>query len=624
MVSNPETSNVGAGPPGPDGASATDRRQSVSVPLTAARASGTIPRPDVGEEAADKLGGRASAMPTAQSSAGVAGPKLPAGAGGLSATDAIRQANQELQARGADSLALPIAILIEQRDAALAASATVRAAADAEMAGLVEEHDRFVAFLMEEQDGKAEALERELKETQAALARQRTLAAAAPEAATTSHAQAKVAEPAPEQLADLRRLLEIAYSELDQAKALVPSLEEERDAALRAADDVRIELYTEVETARDEGIALQGQLDDARRQLEEARDNSRDEALDVSARLDEARRELDERRDEVSRLRARMTELTEEVKHSRPPPPMVSEELTRSREEAQALRKELIETKRQLSRVMGEHKLLRTQRARAVGGVGLKPSPVEVAASHAIAYGGATPGLGGAADDASVVEAPGVSSLVPEAPPLPTALQIAPLAAPSPDVPPTDDVTEMDALGHLREPASDAPIGQQREAAVQPPVEPVTLQSAPAFSSPPSMPRPVVGGWPPPVAVPRPDAAGYVTAAGTAPAPSVGAMAPSAEPVAHAAPFTQTLQSPAYASGMNPPLVGQAPIDAGVHSVATSPDAQPAAPHASVAPPLPAGAFAPTGVVEQPAFANAQAMVDGGVPVITGVVPSQK
>jgi hypothetical protein len=296
-----------------------------------------------------------------------------------SAQLAIAEANQRLAARTAAHMNTVIAVVLEQRDQALAQLTVLSQERETERAVAATEHDRFVAYLVQEHTAKQSELERQLKATREAAERQRLMPAPVipvpvlPVAGAPTHDAQHLGAPgnpgpqvdaahSREQINDLRRLLEGAYAELDALRALVPRLEEERDAALRDADDTRVQLYGDIETARDEAIALQTQLDDAYRQLEETRDQARDEAHGWSERLSETERELDERRGEVMRLRERMTAMTMEVQHSRPPPPPTADELTRSREEAQQLRKDLIDTKRQLSRVTREFALSKIQR----------------------------------------------------------------------------------------------------------------------------------------------------------------------------------------------------------------------------------------------------------------------
>jgi hypothetical protein len=279
---------------------------------------------------------------------------------------AIAEANQQLALRTAAHMNTVIAVVLEQRDAALARLATLSHEREVERARAAAEHDRFVTDLLQEHSSKQVELERQIKALRHAAERQRALGAMAtiqPSVPVVISEQGNGVEgQLREQLADLRRLLEAAYVEVDDLKTVVPRLEEERDTAIREADDSRIQLYSEIEAARDEGTALQVQLDEAQRQLEEVRDQARDEAHGWSERLSETERELDERRAEVSRLRERMDAMVTEVKFSRPPPPATSDELMRARDEAQQLRKELIDTKRQLSRVSREFAVAKMQR----------------------------------------------------------------------------------------------------------------------------------------------------------------------------------------------------------------------------------------------------------------------
>lgn len=374
------------------------------------------------------------------------------------AAEAIIEANRELEARTQEQLELAIAVLLQQRDQALKAAAEATLRADEERDKLNAEHDRFVAFLMEEQDGRLDAVQKELSQAKKRLERQQALGTAANVAVTTG---------ATPQLADVRRLLEEAYAELDETRAAVSRLEEERDQALAAADDVRVQIYTQVESARDEAITLQAQLDDAGRQLEEAQDRARDEAIELTARLDDAKRELDERRGEVTRLRARLSEL-EEVKNSRPPPPLVSEELIKAREENQTLRKELIDAKRALSRVTREYDILRSLRSRIAAKKGTMTG-TEVAAS--------TLQRNVAASRATLAGAP--IPVLPVVRPSPTASEAAPSVEPN-----ADAQGSGNAL-----PAIDAAPGHASETAAP---------TAGASSGPP--PLPLIHPWPQPAA----------------------------------------------------------------------------------------------------------------------------
>jgi chromosome segregation ATPase len=173
----------------------------------------------------------------------------------------------------------------------------------------------------------------------------------------------------------------MAYTELDEQKEIVARLEQERDAAICAADDARVAIYGELETARDQVNALQDQLEDTQRQLDEARDQAREEAHSLSERLHDADRELDERRAEVARLRERIHSLTQEIQVSHPPPPPATDELSKARDEVQRLRRQLIDTKRQLSKLTREYASLKTQRVQLLRGQGQTRSPALAASA---------------------------------------------------------------------------------------------------------------------------------------------------------------------------------------------------------------------------------------------------
>jgi chromosome segregation ATPase len=275
-----------------------------------------------------------------------------------------------------------IAVLIEQRDRALSEAAQLTTRATQERVALAAEHDRFASELMSEYSSKLAEQEQRFKQAWDTRERQHAL-----QPATHAEAQPATGESSAgrEQVQNLRRLLEAAYADLDQLRAALPRIEEERDVALRDADDARIRFYGELEHARDEANAMQAQLDDANRQVEEARDQAREEAFALSERLSEVERELDERRAEVERMRERMAAMAMEVKHSRPPPPAGAEELARARDEVQGLRKELIDTKRQLSKVTREFAVSKIQRSRVqqplAAGVKSPVVPIQVAAT---------------------------------------------------------------------------------------------------------------------------------------------------------------------------------------------------------------------------------------------------
>jgi hypothetical protein len=278
------------------------------------------------------------------------------------ALEAIRRANAEFSERSANQLKLPVAVLIEQRDAALSALAEAQARAQEAREKLVLEQDSFITFLMGEHEQKQADLKAEFTEQvrsvqmERAIRQSRELPAATVTAPTGSESNAGD---------ELKQLLEAAYAEIDDTRADASRLQDERDEAIRAVDDVKLEAYSEVEKARDEAFQIQTELDETHRLLEDARDASRDRTLEFAEELDQARRSLDERNEEVRRLRGRLSELTEEARHSRPPPPPASGDLLQAREEAQTLRRQLIEAKREMSRLARELALATQVRVKA-------------------------------------------------------------------------------------------------------------------------------------------------------------------------------------------------------------------------------------------------------------------
>lgn len=276
-----------------------------------------------------------------------------ADAGGLHGAQlAIRAANQQLLDKTGDRFALPIAILIDQRDEALQQSEALRQHAQGERAALLAEQDQFITFLMTDHEAKLVKLGEELKSTREALARQRALEGPLVDSPSTS---AGDMTDGGMEIARLKDLLEAAYAEADETRADAARLQAELDDAVRAADEVRLAVQLDVDAARDDAFRIQTQLDETNRLLEDARDQTRDEAFRFTEELDEARRSLDERSAEVRRLRERLSALDAAPRNSLPPPPPAGGlELDAARADNQLLRKQLIEAKREVSRVTRE------------------------------------------------------------------------------------------------------------------------------------------------------------------------------------------------------------------------------------------------------------------------------
>jgi hypothetical protein len=266
---------------------------------------------------------------------------------------AIRAANQQLLDKTADRFALPIAVLIDQRDEALHQNEALRLHARGERAALLAEQDQFITFLMTDHEAKLVKLTEELKSAREALTRQRALEGTLDDSSALGDMTDGSLE-----IARLKDLLEAAYAEADETRADAARLQAELDEAVRAADDVRLAVQLDVDAARDDAFRIQTQLDETNRLLEDARDQARDEAFRFTEELDEARRTLDERVAEVRRLRERLSTLDAAPRNSLPPPvPAGSLDLDAARADNQLLRKQLIESKRELSRVSRELEL---------------------------------------------------------------------------------------------------------------------------------------------------------------------------------------------------------------------------------------------------------------------------
>ncbi|HEU5077343.1 MAG TPA: hypothetical protein VFU02_24295 [Polyangiaceae bacterium] len=214
---------------------------------------------------------------------------------------AIQAHNQELAERAGSLFELPLVVLTEQRDHALRRLATAQERAADQRRRWVAEQDEFISFLMSEHEVKLRELRADYERIQNELAATRS---AAPSAAGAI-AVTELAWDEPE-LHELQQALAAANAEIDETRADAQRLQEERDDAIRATDDVRLELLSELESARDETFQLETRLDEAHRLLEDARDQARDEVLRLTEELADLRAELDTRNGEIQRLRTRL------------------------------------------------------------------------------------------------------------------------------------------------------------------------------------------------------------------------------------------------------------------------------------------------------------------------------
>ncbi len=275
----------------------------------------------------------------------------------LTFEDRVRNANQDFLRLAQDHLNLPIQILIEQRDVALSQLSQLAEVAAEERQRLMNNHERFVGYLMEEQLANLRHVREQLDAANEELQRTKALAAlptpdpsADTEAPASTDAVETTLEGAQAKIEQLRRELAAAYQEIDETRAEAIRLQDEHDEAIRTTDDVQFELRSEIDAARDEAFDIQARLDATLRQLEDAHDARRDDALRMTEELDDLKRELHERNAEVRRLRERLQQQSaDQPKYSRPPPPDTASELDGLRKEVKYLRQQLILAKRELS-----------------------------------------------------------------------------------------------------------------------------------------------------------------------------------------------------------------------------------------------------------------------------------
>lgn len=87
---------------------------------------------------------------------------------------------------------------------------------------------------------------------------------------------------------DLQTALEAAWQDLQDARNRISILEEERDAALREVDELRIELYGKLEMAKDEAIAAENRLTEQQHAFDDARETWVSDHTQLRAELEEA------------------------------------------------------------------------------------------------------------------------------------------------------------------------------------------------------------------------------------------------------------------------------------------------------------------------------------------------
>jgi uncharacterized membrane protein len=106
----------------------------------------------------------------------------------------------------------------------------------------------------------------------------------------------------------LRSELDAANAEVDETRADAIRLQGERDDALRDADDVRLNIASEVAAARDAEIQVQGRLDEALRLVDDGRDQASEEQWRLIEELDDVHRELATCRQELATCQQELAE----------------------------------------------------------------------------------------------------------------------------------------------------------------------------------------------------------------------------------------------------------------------------------------------------------------------------
>lgn len=187
-----------------------------------------------------------------------------AGRGGtpVGVEDAIRQANVDLERRGADHLTLPLAILVEQRDEAYQQLHLERVGWQTQHKTMIGNH----AAELGERETALENLRQQLRDAERELASLRedpkTVIGVGPVSTRMATLQAQDSGEH-----RLQTSLESAWQDVQDLRSRLAQAELERDDAIREADDLRIEVYSKLATVRDEAIDLEARLVESQRNL---------------------------------------------------------------------------------------------------------------------------------------------------------------------------------------------------------------------------------------------------------------------------------------------------------------------------------------------------------------------
>lgn len=203
--------------------------------------------------------------------------------------DSIRAANAELERQAAQQLTIPLTLAIQQRDRVIAEASREREVWQQELA-------RQTALFngqLRERDAMLNLLRQQLRDAEQELANLReepkTIIGVAPESsrvpvATAAHESAEHAS--------LQAALEAAWQDVEDARRRLAEVEGERDRAVKEADELRVELYDKLATARDEVIDAENRLVETQRAFDDAKEQWEDEQVRLRSEVEEARQAL--------------------------------------------------------------------------------------------------------------------------------------------------------------------------------------------------------------------------------------------------------------------------------------------------------------------------------------------
>jgi DNA repair exonuclease SbcCD ATPase subunit len=160
-----------------------------------------------------------------------------------------------------------------------------------------------LSALLQERDNELQSLREQLRDSEREASWLRE--------ANKLRAQEEQLVPPPPVSADgdhieLQAALEAAWQDLQDARNRSATLEEERDAAMREVDELRIELYGKLETAKDEAIAAENRLTEQQHAFDDARETWVSDHAQLRAELEGAQLVLHEQVQEISQLRQSM------------------------------------------------------------------------------------------------------------------------------------------------------------------------------------------------------------------------------------------------------------------------------------------------------------------------------